>query len=51
MLKKYSYNGKVFQWEEGMQPKGAVEVSKPQVSTKEAKPKNKARKAKCKDGD
>lgn len=38
MLKRYEYNGLVFQWEEGKQPKGAVEVS-----TKETKPQNKAR--------
>lgn len=36
MLKTYIYNGATFQFEEGKQPKGAIEV-------KEAKPQNKAR--------
>ena len=47
MLKIYEYNGAVFQFEEGEQPEGAVEVTaKP--SEKAAKPANKARVVKTK---
>lgn len=38
MLKIYEYNGLTFQWEDGEQPKGAVEVKQ-----KERKTPNKAR--------
>ena len=43
MLKLYEYNGLTFQFEEGEQPKGAVEVKQAKAETKEAKPTNKAR--------
>lgn len=39
MLKIYEYNGLTFQWEDGEQPKGAVEVKQ----QKERKTPNKAR--------
>lgn len=42
MLKVYQYNGLTFQFEEGEQPKGAVEV-KAKAAIKEVKPTNKAR--------
>ena len=44
MLKIYEYNGVTFQYEEGTQPEGAVEV-KPEkkVDAKQVKPANKAR--------
>ena len=52
MLKDYIYNGLQFQFEEGFQPDGAVEVGQKNTKaveppkTKEApKPANKARKA------
>ena len=52
MLKVYVYNGKQFQFEEGEQPSGAVELveGKPsgkaeEPETKAVKPANKARKA------
>lgn len=47
MLKKYMINGKEWQYEEGDQPKDAVEL-KPKAaepSNKALKPANKARKA------
>jgi hypothetical protein len=49
MLKRYIVNGLEFQYEEGTQPKGAVEV-KPEKKAAEplnkaVKPANKARKA------
>lgn len=40
MLKDYLYNGKQFQFNEGEQPKGAVEVKPPEA--KKAEPENKA---------
>ena len=46
MLKNYMYNGKQWQFEEGSQPAGAVEVKKAvKPSNKAVKPANKARKA------
>ena len=47
MLKHYMYNGREWQFEEGEQPAGAVEVGKKAVepSNKAKKPANKARKA------
>lgn len=45
MLKDYIVNGKQFQFEEGKQPKGAVEVKEVEPSDKAVKPANKARKA------
>lgn len=55
MLKNYIWNGAQFQFEEGQQPDGAVEV-KPQIQTKAVeppkkeapKPVNKARTVKTK---
>jgi hypothetical protein len=47
MLKIYEYNGKTYQFEEGEQPAGAVEVQKTNpeedADTKIYKPANKAR--------
>lgn len=45
MLKRYLINGKEWQYEEGEQPKGAVEVKAVEPSDKAVKPANKARKA------
>ena len=46
MLKNYIVNGKQYQYQEGEQPAGAVEVkTAPAVQVKEKKPANKARKA------
>lgn len=46
MLKDYIVNGKQYQYEEGEQPEGAVEVKKTvKPLEKAAKPANKARKA------
>ncbi|MBR2189312.1 MAG: hypothetical protein IJ860_07905 [Eubacterium sp.] len=46
MLKQYIFNGKQFQFEEGKQPEGAVEVKKAvEPSEKAVNPANKARKA------
>jgi len=46
MLKHYIVNGKEYQYEEGEQPAGAVEVKKTvEPSEKAVKPANKARKA------
>ena len=45
MLKIYEYNGRTYQFEEGEQPAGAVEVKAVEPLKKEApKPANKARK-------
>jgi hypothetical protein len=44
MLKDYIVNGKQFQFEEGTQPEGAVEVKAVEPSTKAVKPVNKSRK-------
>lgn len=43
VLKIYKYRGSTFQFEEGKQPVGAVEV-KPEESVKARKPANKSRK-------
>ncbi len=48
MLKIYEYNGYMFQYEEGTQPKGAVEVKQAKTANKQAKPTNKARTARTK---
>lgn len=52
MLKIYEYNGAVFQFEEGEQPEGAVEVTaKPPekaAPAKAVKPANKSRAVKTK---
>lgn len=45
MLKRYLVNGKEWQFEEGKQPDGAVEVKQKEPSEKSAKSANKARKA------
>lgn len=45
MLKQYEYNGLVFQFEEGEQPAGAVEVKRGSKADKAAKPSDKAAKA------
>lgn len=45
MLKDYIWNGKQYQFEEGKQPEGAVEVKKAVAPpNKAARPANKARK-------
>lgn len=41
MLKIYEYGGFTYQFEEGKQPKGAVEVKAKKVSNKAKQPKNK----------
>ena len=41
MLKEYIVNGRQYQYEEGTQPEGAVEVKKAEPSDKAAKPANK----------
>ena len=43
MLKLYEYNGFTFQFEEGKQPDGAVEIKQRIVKDKEAKPANRRR--------
>ena len=53
MLKIYKYNGGTFQYEEGEQPEGAVEVKaepprKAEPEKKAVKPANKARVVKTK---
>ena len=46
MLKEYIVNGKQYQYEEGEQPAGAVEIKKAvEPSVKAVNPANKARKA------
>lgn len=42
MLKYYIYNGREWQYEEGEQPAGAVELKAVEPSEKTAKPANKA---------
>lgn len=44
MLKRYEYNGLIFQFEEGKQPTGAVEVKERKVANKARAPKTKAAK-------
>lgn len=48
MLKRYNWKGLEWQFEEGTQPKGAVEVKAEQPKTKAVTPKNKARKGNTK---
>ena len=43
MLKIYEYNGLTYQFEEGKQPAGAVEVKAAKTPAKQVKPANKAR--------
>jgi len=43
MLKIYEYNGYTFQYEEGTQPEGAVEVKQQKPAAKQRKTANKAR--------
>ena len=50
MLKIYRVNGLTFQYEEGEQPEGAVEVKQAKAATKEVKPANKARTTRTKRG-
>lgn len=45
MLKNYIVNGKQYQFEEGEQPKDAVEVKAAKTQDKAAKPQNKKRRA------
>lgn len=44
MLKIYEFQGHTYQFEEGEQPEGAVEVKQAAPKAKQAKPANKARK-------
>lgn len=44
MLKEYIVNGKQYQFNEGEQPEGAVEVKAVEPSNKAVKPANKSRK-------
>lgn len=48
MLKYYIIGGKEWQYEEGAQPDGAVEVKRSKPEIKAVEPKNKARKVKTK---
>lgn len=48
MLKNYIVNGKQYQYEEGEQPEGAVEVKAVEPPKKAVKPANKARAVKTK---
>lgn len=50
MLKDYLYNGAQFQFEEGEQPEGAIEVKAepPKAAAKAVKPANKAKAVKTK---
>ncbi|MDU6757678.1 hypothetical protein [Actinomyces sp.] len=43
-LKQYEYRGSTWQFEEGKQPAGAVEIETGQAQTKARRPANKARK-------
>jgi hypothetical protein len=45
MMKYYIIGGKQYQYEEGTQPKDAVEVKKVEPQDKAARPQNKKRKA------
>lgn len=45
MLKEYIVDGRQYQYEEGTQPKDAVEVKKVEPQDKAARPQNKKRKA------
>ena len=48
MLKEYIINGKQYQYEEGEQPEGAVEVKAVEPPRKAVKPANKSRAVKTK---
>lgn len=48
MLKDYIVGGKQFQYEEGTQPKNAIEVKKVEPQEKAVKPQNKKRKVQTK---
>lgn len=48
MLKEYIVNGKQYQYEEGEQPEGAVEVKAVEPPKKAVKPANKSRAVKTK---
>ena len=48
MLKQYIVNGKQYQYEEGEQPEGAVEVKAVEPPKKAVKPANKSRAVKTK---
>jgi hypothetical protein len=48
MMKDYIIGGKQYQYEEGTQPKDAVEVKKVEPQDKVARPQNKKRKASTK---
>ena len=48
MMKDYIIGGKQYQYEEGTQPKDAVEVKKVEPQNKAARPQNKKRKAETK---
>ena len=48
MLKEYIVDGKQYQYEEGTQPEGAVEVKKAEPSDKAVKPANKRKAVKAK---
>lgn len=48
MLKEYIINGKQYQYEEGEQPEGAVEVKAVEPPKKAVKPANKSRAVKTK---
>ena len=48
MMKDYIIGGKQYQFEEGAQPKDAVEVKKVEPQNKAVKPQNKKRKVQAK---
>lgn len=48
MMKDYIVGGKQYQFEEGTQPKDAIEVKKVEPQNKAVKPENKARRTKQK---
>ena len=48
MIKEYMVDGKQYQFEEGEQPKDAIEVKKVEPQNKAVKPANKAKRTKAK---
>lgn len=48
MIKEYMVGGKQYQFEEGEQPKDAVEVKKVEPQNKAVRPANKAKRTKAK---
>ena len=48
MMKEYMVGGRQYQFEEGEQPKDAVEVKKAEPQSKAVKPVNKAKRTKTK---